>query len=285
MISIRINGREIKDKIKNELCSQIKKGNNHPHLAIISVGDNPIVRSFVGLKKKFAEDIDVIVTEEIFPLDVTLAQILKKIGELNNNIEINGIIIQLPLPETIDTNKVLNSIALEKDVDVLSQKSNEQFKYQPASMTMPPVIAAIAQICRDNKLVIRGQKVLILGSGRLVGAPAEVWFKREGGEVVVVDRSVSNLSEHTRDADIIVCGTGVPAIITPEMVKQGVILFDAGASEEGGVIVGDVDQACEEKSSMFTPVPGGIGPITVAMIFRNLNILIDDQIANNRKFL
>jgi 5,10-methylene-tetrahydrofolate dehydrogenase/methenyl tetrahydrofolate cyclohydrolase len=135
------------------------------------------------------------------------------------------------------------------------------------------VVAAVAEICRDTKVEIRGRKALVLGHGRLVGVPVAVWLKEQGADVAIIDKPMPNLADFTKNADIIVCGTGVPGIIKPEMLKHGVVLFDAGTSEDGGVIVGDATPHCEEIASIFTPVPGGIGPITVAMIFKNLLIL------------
>lgn len=269
---MRINGKEIRDRMKAEFHEEVAAFKHAPHLAVISVGQNPVIRGFVNLKKKFAEDIGVVFTEDIFSSDVSFLQIQKRIEELNRDLEVTGIIVQLPLPVHLDVNVILNMICLQKDVDVLSQKANVYFE-KGESLVLTPVVAAVAQICREAKVEIQGRKALVLGHGRLVGAPVAVWLKKQGADVTVIDEPLPNLGNFTKNADIIVCGAGVPWVIKPEMLKHGVVLLDAGTSEDGGVIVGDVDPRCEEIASVFTPVPGGIGPVTVAMIFKNLLIL------------
>ena len=134
------------------------------------------------------------------------------------------------------------------------------------------MVGAIAEICKRHHVEILGRNVAILGSGRLVGAPAEVWFRACGGRVSLFDKTTEISSMHAclREADIVVSGMGQAGYLKPEMLKEGVVLIDAGTSESRGVIVGDADPRCEEIARLFTPVPGGVGPLTVAMIFRNL---------------
>ncbi len=152
---------------------------------------------------------------------------------------------------------------------MLSTEANLLFE-EGGALILTPVVGAIKEICDEVDVKIRGKKVLIIGHGRLVGAPSAVWFKQQGGDVMVLDEPTLNLGDFTMDADIIVCGVGSAWLVKPEMIKKGVVIFDAGTSEEGGIVVGDADPRCEDIASVFTPVPGGIGPITVAMIFKNL---------------
>ncbi len=266
---MRIDGKWIRDKIKAELRDEFASFTEAPHLAVISVGENPVIRGFVNIKKRFAEEVGVVFKEDIFSADVTYSQLQKRIEELNNNTRVTGIIVQLPLPAHLDTDKILNLISATKDVDVLSANANSLF-ISAESFILPPVVGAIKEICLEADVEIQGLKVLIIGHGRLVGAPAAVWFKQQGGEVIVIDGPVPNLSDFTREADIIISGAGVAGLIKLEMLKPGVVLIDAGTSEDGGVIVGDADPSCEKVASVFTPVPGGVGPVTVAMIFENL---------------
>ncbi len=269
---MRIDGKQIRDRIKRELRDEVVSLGEKPHLAIISVGENPVIRGFINIKKRFAEEIGVVFTEDIFSYDVTFSQIQKRIEEFSNAPEVTGIIVQLPLPRHLDTDKVLNLIPVSKDVDVLSHDANELIKRNDSSI-LTPVVGAIIEICKEASVEIRDKKVLVVGHGRLVGAPSAAWFRKQGGQVTVLDRPTENLAEITRNADIIVCGVGSAGLITPEMLKHGVVILDAGTSEEGGLIVGDADPRCEKVASVFTPVPGGIGPITVAIIFRNLILL------------
>ncbi len=268
---MRIDGKQIRDRIKAELHRKVAELSYVPHLAVIVVGENPITRSFINIKKRFAEEIGVVFTEDIFSYDVTFSQLQKRIEELSNEREVTGIIVQLPLPRHLDTNKVLNLIPVAKDVDVLSRDANVLFE-KGESFILTPVVGAIKEICEEADVEIQGKKVLIVGHGRLVGVPSAIWFRAQGGEVTILDHPTSNLSEITRNADIIVCGVGSAWLIKPEMLRDGVVILDAGTSEEGGLVVGDADPRCEDVASVFTPVPGGIGPITVAMIFKNLII-------------
>ncbi len=269
---MRIDGKQIRDKIKRELNDEIVSFTKKPYLVVISVGENPVIRSFVNSKKRFAVEIGVMFTENIFFNDASFLVIQKRIDELNEDTSVTGIIIQLPLPAHLDTDKILNLISLSKDVDMIASKSVEDFQ-KNTSIILPPVVGAINEICSVGGVVIRGCKALVIGHGRLVGAPATVWLHSQGAEVVVVDKYVENLVNYTLEADIIISGAGVAGLIKPEMLKLGVALIDAGTSEEGGLIVGDADPSCEKVASIFTPVPGGVGPVTVAMIFKNLLVL------------
>ncbi len=273
---MRIDGKQIRDRIKAELHREVSALSSVPQLSVISVGENPVVRGFINIKKRFAEEIGVVFTEDIFSYDVTFSQLQKRIEELSNATEVTGIIVQLPLPSHLDTEMVLNLIPVSKDVDVLSREANAFFE-NGESFILPPVVGAIKEICEEVDLKIRGKKVLVIGHGRLVGAPSAVWFRKQGGEVTVLGQPTENLAEITRYADIIVCGVGSAGLIKPDMLKDGVILLDAGTSEEGGLVVGDADPRCEDVAGVFTPVPCGIGPITVAMIFRNLILLLRNR--------
>jgi len=268
---MRINGNEIRDILKRELREDFAQMRKPHHLVVISVGDDPVVQKFINIKKSFAEDVGVAFSEKKFPADATFTLLEKTIQELNDDSSVTGLIVQLPLPSHLDTTKVLDLIVPSKDVDVLSSSANQLF-IKGVSAILPPVVGAIAEICKRYHVEILGQNVAILGSGRLVGAPAEVWFRACGGKVAVFDKTTEEHSMHTflRDADIVVSGMGQAGYLKPEMLKEGVVLIDAGTSESAGVIMGDADPRCEDVARLFTPVPGGVGPLTVAMIFRNL---------------
>jgi methylenetetrahydrofolate dehydrogenase (NADP+)/methenyltetrahydrofolate cyclohydrolase len=199
------------------------------------------------------------------PAASTTETIIAAVAEASS--QSDGVIVQLPLPSTIDTDRVLASIPVTKDVDVFS------YQGEPATV-LPPVVGAIDSIAKTYSVVWQGKLVVVLGAGRLVGAPAALYATTKGAMVTVLTAN-STLSREDyyaaiKAADIIILGAGEARLITPEMVKPGVVVFDAGASEDGGVLVGDADPAVAEVASLFTPVPGGIGPLTVALLFRNL---------------
>ena len=182
-------------------------------------------------------------------------------GELEELLKTcDGVIVQLPIP---DSEALLAALPPEKDVDALGL----------APMVAPPVAGAIAEVLSRSGVDPRGKSAVVVGSGRLVGAPAAKLLRGLGADVSVITQTHGSLSE-LAGADIVVLGAGEPGLIKPAMLKQGVILIDAGTSEQGGKLAGDADPSCAEVASVFTPVPGGIGPIAVAMIFKNLFTLV-----------
>jgi methylenetetrahydrofolate dehydrogenase (NADP+)/methenyltetrahydrofolate cyclohydrolase len=177
----------------------------------------------------------------------------------------DGVIVQLPLPTHIDTARVLASIPTGFDVDAFSYQGEE-------TDVLPPVVGAINHISQAYQLDWQNKSVVIFGSGRLVGAPTLLYAKNKGAKVDVINAKTNSedILRLTKVADIIVLGVGQQNLLLPEMVKEGVVVFDAGASEDGGVLVGDAHKDVATKASIFTPVPGGIGPLTIAILFNNL---------------
>ncbi|MFC1802060.1 tetrahydrofolate dehydrogenase/cyclohydrolase catalytic domain-containing protein [Patescibacteria group bacterium] len=266
----KVNGRKIKDKIKSELKRKIKKLDKQLSIAVFMVGDDYATKKFINTKKKFADGLGVDIKVFNFSEEVSQKDLEESIKTESENFD--GIIVQLPLPKHIDTKKILNLIPKEKDIDVLSEEAFESFKNQKSEV-LPPVVGAIAEIFERSFWgvdYISGKNVVVVGRGVLVGLPASIWFENMGGRVIVVDEHTEDISIHTKKADIIVTGAGVPNLIKPKMIKRGVIIFDAGTSESKGKLAGDVDPNCIKKAKLFTPVPNGIGPITVAVLYKNL---------------
>jgi len=181
---------------------------------------------------------------------------------------------ELKSPFGTDQKEICDSIPLEKDADVLSTAAREKFRKGAAGALLPPVVAAMRDICALHNVEPEGKKAAVVGKGWLVGDPAAVWLRQQGAEVSILT-SGDDLSAALRAADIIVSGAGSPRLITPDMLKEGVVLIDAGTSESGGIVVGDADPACATKCSLFTPVPGGVGPVAVACLFENAVILTE----------
>ncbi len=236
-------------------------------LAIFYVGQNPVIDSYVALKKKFGQDVGINV--EIFRYAESVEE-EKLLATITSETEkFDGSIIQLPLPSNLDKVRVLNSVSTDKDVDMLSASSVERFvKWQ--TMRLPPVVQAISEVVKEYGIDLSSKKILVIGMGALVGKPVVLWLQREGFEPIVADKDTPDLASLTRVADVIISGAGVPWIVTPDMVKEGAILIDAGASTASGELRGDIDPACGAKVSVFSAVPGGLGPITVASLFKNL---------------
>jgi methylenetetrahydrofolate dehydrogenase (NADP+)/methenyltetrahydrofolate cyclohydrolase len=155
------------------------------------------------------------------------------------------------------------------DVDVLSEESNKLFEKGELDI-FPPVTGAVAYILNKENIDLVGKKVVVVGLGALVGKPSLAWFKGKTADVIAVDKNTENISLYTKDADIILSGVGIPNLIKPQMVKDGVILLDAGTSEDSGELKGDISKECIGKAKLLTPVPGGIGPITVSVLLENV---------------
>jgi 5,10-methylene-tetrahydrofolate dehydrogenase/methenyl tetrahydrofolate cyclohydrolase len=184
--------------------------------------------------------------------------------------EADAVVVQLPLPEGVNAKEVCDAIPLEKDADVLSTLSRMRFEADETGALVPPVAGALAEILKTNNISPTGKRAVVLGDGWLVGKPCTSWLTHAGADVV-----------HTHDfkelhiADIIVSGLGTPHAIKPEVLKPGVVFIDAGTSESGGKVVGDADPACAPTCSLFTPVPGGVGPVAVAKLFENVVALAE----------
>lgn len=190
----------------------------------------------------------------------------------------DAVIVQLPLPPEVNQTDVLNSIPLHQDADVLSSATRGKFEHGDVDALLPPVVAAVREIFEKHGVEVKGKQAVVVGAGFLVGAPCATWLKHQGAAVVMVTKESGGLVNALREADIIISGAGSPYLITPDMLKQSVVLVDAGTSESNGEIVGDADPACAAVCSLFTPVPGGIGPLAVACLFENAVLLAERAI-------
>ncbi len=231
-----VEGRKIADEILSALQGAYTLG-------VVMNQDDPASASFVKIKEKAAEKVGVMVKK--FPPE-----------QISEALECDGVIVQLPIENAED---LLAKIPAEKDVDALG----------PAPKILAPVAGAVKEVLDRSHIEVKGKKVVVVGAGRLVGKPCAQMLRDMGADVSVVTLEQGSLSE-LKDADIVVSGAGSPGLIKPEMLKQGVALIDAGMSELGGKLMGDADPACAEIASVFTPTPGGIGPIAVAMLYKNL---------------
>lgn len=272
-----IDGRAIAEEIMTKLARVVSDFSAPPSLAIVIVGDDSVIESFVRIKKKVATKLGVPVIERRFSTSMQGTELLHAISELGKNTAIDGIIIQLPLPPPINTQIILDAVPAEKDVDMLSTESVAAFRRGDA-IALPPIAGAIQEILERNNVTVAGKEALVLGYGRLVGVPAALFLRHNGAHATVVDKPIPNIAEHVRESDIVICGIGNPGFLRKEWLKKDAVVIDAGTSEAGGKIVGDAEPKCAEVASIFTPVPGGVGPIAVAMIFKNLLILASSRV-------
>jgi methylenetetrahydrofolate dehydrogenase (NADP+)/methenyltetrahydrofolate cyclohydrolase len=255
-----VDGPAIADDLYKELAARRSRFDHMPKLGIVVTGKDAVIESFVTIKSFVAKHLNVEMVRIDVAADGTTTDVINAVRELAKNTD--GIIVQLPLPKTVDTNAALSSIPDDKDVDALSTATGEH------DVDAPVALAAI-EILRRANIDPNGKRAVVVGAGRLVGTPTFQLLKRLGADVSFFTLEKGSI-EDLKDADIVVCGAGNPGFIKPEHLKEGVALIDAGASEQFGKVVGDCDPACEKVASVFTPVPGGVGPIAVAMIFKNL---------------
>ena len=264
-----IDGKAIAEDMYKALTERRALFERNIRLGIIVGGPSPVIESFVRIKTRAAARLNVEMVRVNLPEGADTAAAIDTVKRLAQ--ETDSVIVQLPLPKTLDTNAILGAIPPEKDVDALNPTVPED-----KHPVFAPVALAVIELLKRSGVPIEGKKAVVVGAGRLVGAPSAVLLRRLGARV-----SMFTLNEGSaldlKDADIIVCGAGNPGLIKAEQIKEGVALIDAGASESKGRVVGDADPACAQKASVITPVPGGVGPVAVAMIFRNLFDLLEKK--------
>lgn len=266
-----IDGRKIAEDILAETATRIALLEQPPRLAVIACAPNAATKQYLNIKRRKAEQvgasIEVIEVSESADTDAVITALNKATREND------GVIVQLPLPAHIDTDAVLAALPSGADVDRIGNEAEAHFYEMHDHALLPPVVGAIAEILSRHEVSLSDKHIVVLGEGRLVGRPTAAWCTAQGAHVTVLNKDSKDMGVHTREADIVVLGAGSAHILTPDMVRQGVVVLDAGTSEAGGELRGDADPAIAEKASLFTPVPGGIGPITIAILLRNLYLL------------
>lgn len=254
-------GKPVAEKIYQNLERDIQKLRERkiiPSLSVVLVGEDPASLSYVKMKEKIAQHLGINFKLFHLPGIVQEKVVSNLIDELNLNKHISGIIVQLPLPENFNTEKILKKILPQKDIDGFF------------GAFYPPTAQAILEIFKFYKISLKNKKIVIIGYGRLVGKPLEKLLLSQGLKPIVCDFKTVNLKALTKTADIIITATGVPALIKPEMISQNAVIIDAGTAESGGKIAGDVDLNVYPKIKAYSPVPGGVGPVTVAMLMKNV---------------
>ena len=270
---IILDGRKLAEKLLEDIRKEAAEFGKKPRLAAVVVGDDPVVRKFVAQKKKAAESAGIEVRVYEFESAITTNDLRRRLVEIVHEKKNDGVIIQLPLPSQVNTQYILNAVTPEKDVDVLSARSLGNFVVGK-SPVMPPVAGAIIAIFEEYGILYAGRRIVIAGAGALVGRPVALWLLNAGATLSIIRSSTPSPEEFLRAADIIISGMGKPRFITGDMLKEGVIIIDAGTSESEGKIAGDIDfESATPKASYITPVPGGVGPVTVVMLLKNVVIL------------
>ena len=259
----------VKDRVREETM-KIKENGGEITLAVIIVGDDPASRVYVNNKKKACEYVGFNSVEYALPADTTQQELLALIDELNNREDINGILCQLPLPKHIDKWAVIAAIDVKKDVDAFSAYNVGKIMIGDYDF-LPCTPAGVMEMLSYYNISAQGKKCLVIGRSNIVGKPMAMLLMHANGTVTIARSYTKNLSELSKDADIIVVAVKIPKFLTADMVKDGAVVIDVGIHRmENGKLCGDVDfENVKEKCSYITPVPGGVGPMTIATLMQN----------------
>lgn len=256
-----LDGKELAGYIEERQARQVRalRQADHvaPKLAIIQTIDNPVIDTYVSLKQRYGQDI--LVDVDVHKVDQ--ADLMKTIESLNTDESVHGIIIQLPLADEAQTAEAVNAVAPEKDVDGLGENA----------VLTPATAMAIDWLLAGYNVELKGKKIAIVGKGRLVGAPLEKLWRTTGYDATVYDSSTNDLGAALRAANVVVTATGVPGLVTSQMLQPSAVVVDAGTAAEHGKIVGDLARDVRERDDVtITPEKGGVGPLTVTALFDNV---------------
>ncbi|MBS7255543.1 bifunctional 5,10-methylenetetrahydrofolate dehydrogenase/5,10-methenyltetrahydrofolate cyclohydrolase [Flavobacterium branchiicola] len=279
-----LDGKKTSNDIKNEIAVEVQSikaaGGKVPHLAAVLVGNNGASLTYVGSKVKSCQEIGFDSTLVALPEDITEADLLAKIKELNEDDNLDGYIVQLPLPKHIDEQKILLAIDPDKDVDGFHPTNFGRMALEMESF-IPATPFGIMELLERYKVETAGKHTVVIGRSHIVGRPMSILMSRKGNPgdstVTLTHSRTKNLAEFTKNADIIITALGVPEFLKADMVKEGVTIIDVGitrvddaSNAKGYVIKGDVDfDGVSKKAAFITPVPGGVGPMTIAMLLKN----------------
>ena len=268
---------KIKQEIKEEVTKIVQSGKKAPHLAAILVGENGASKAYVNSKVKDCKEVGFTSSLLKFPDTICENELLEEIKKLNENEEIDGFIVQLPLPKGIDQEKIIMAIDPKKDVDGFHPENFGKMALEMDSL-LPATPFGIMQLLERYNIDTKGKKCVVIGRSRIVGRPMSILMSAKGTDatVTLIHSHTPNIEEYTQKADIVIVALGIPNYLKGEMIKEGAVVIDVGItrvnddSERGYHLVGDVDfEACEKKASFITPVPGGVGPMTRAMLMKN----------------
>ena len=272
-MAVILDGKAVSAKVKEEVKEEVealKKQGVSVGLAVIIVGNNPASRTYVNNKKKACEAAGIVSEEYALPEETTQEELLALVRELNQKDSINGILCQLPLPKQLDEEAVIAAISEKKDVDAFSAVNVGHIMIGDYSF-LPCTPAGIMEILRHYNIDVVGKECVVIGRSNIVGKPMAMLLLHQNGTVTICHSKTKNLKDVTSRADILVAAVGIPHFVTADMVKEGAVVIDVGMDrDENGKLCGDVDfAAVEPKASYITPVPGGVGPMTIATLLKN----------------
>lgn len=283
-----IDGKALAKKIRENLkieCKELKKQGINPRLAVIMVGDNPASKVYVKNKSKACDEIGIEYEEHLLKETITQEELNELIKTLNNSKEVNGILLQSPLPEHLDINQAFKAISYRKDVDGFTPSSvGKLVMGGDTFISCTPY--GVIKMFEEYNIDLTGKNVVIIGRSNIVGKPLAQCCLIKNATVTICHSRTKDLKEHTKRADILIAAIGKAKFVTKDMVKDGAVVIDVGINrDEEGHLVGDVDfENVEKVASYITPVPGGVGPMTIAMLMNNVIKAATEQSNENSTF-
>ena len=271
MSAVIMDGKKLAKQTKDGIAAQIKQSNKKLGLGTILVGDDPGSLAYVEGKHSDCAEVGINSIRVKLPKTASEQEIIKAVNDLNNNPECTGFIVQLPLPKSVNTEKVLLAIDPKKDADGLNPVNLGSLVLS-ANKVIPCTPKAILALLNEYKIKLSGSKVLIIGRGTTVGRPLSILLSQKpiDATITLAHSATNNLMDLIKEADVVVAAIGVAHFIKPNMVKPGCTVVDVGITREEGKLLGDVDPAVAQVAAYFTPTPGGVGPMTRAMLLSNL---------------
>ena len=271
MSAIVIDGKKIATEIKNNISKDIKKFGRKLGLGTILVGDDPGSKAYVDGKHRDCEEVGISSIKINLPSTATEAEIINEVERLNNDSNCTGFIVQLPLPESVNTNNVLSKINPKKDADGLHPLNLGNLVLSNNSV-IPCTPRAILEIFERYEINLSGSNLLIIGRGNTVGRPLSILLSQKpiDATVTLAHSKSKNLESLMKNADILIAALGIKHFVKPNMIKPGAVVIDVGITRSANGLLGDVDPSVTEVASYFTPMPGGVGPLTRAMLLANL---------------
>lgn len=270
IIDGRKTAEEIRKRIKEEVSREyISRGREVPTLAVLIVGNNPASEIYVKNKERASSEVGIHSVVVRLNGDCSEADVVREIEKLNRDTLVNAILVQLPLPSHINSRRVVNAIDPEKDVDALGDVNLGRLVAK-TNVIAPCTPAGILELLKTNGITIESKNVVIIGRSLLVGRPTELLLSRENATTTICHSKTLEIEKITRRADILIAAVGIPNFVNREMVKKGSVVIDVGINRVNGKLCGDVDfEDVKSKVSLITPVPGGVGPMTIALLLQN----------------
>jgi methylenetetrahydrofolate dehydrogenase (NADP+)/methenyltetrahydrofolate cyclohydrolase len=276
-----LDGKPLAEKIKESVKREIRALGITPCLATVLVGDDPASKVYLQIKEKSCNEVGIKSVSKILPANSMRSNVIRAIEELNKDRSVHAILIQLPLPKHLDAKEIVEFIYPSKDVDGFHPMNMGRLVTEKQGIA-PCTPMGIIELFKHYEIPLKGKNVAMVGHSMVVGKPMALLLLKEWATVDICHIETRDLASHTKRADIVIVAAGKPGLITADMVKEGVVIVDVGTTKVGDRVVGDVDfEAVKDKASAITPVPGGVGPMTVAMLMKN-TLECAKKIENNR---